>query len=234
MPSIHYQKIVDLSHSLHSKIPLWPGDPSLELETIANLEPEGYYLRRFSMGEHSGTHLNSPRSFYPNGLGLENYAPESFVLPAIVINICEKVAENNDYFLTLQDIENWEKQFGQVPSHCLVILYTGWQERWKHPPDFFNFDSQGKMHFPGFGLDAVQFLIEKRKIAGIGIDTHGVDPGLDESFAINQLILSRPRIVLENLTNLDQLPSVGSTVIIGTLKLEKGSGSPVSVLAFIP
>lgn len=234
MPSIHYQKVIDLSHSLHPDIPLWPGDPNLELETIANLEPEGYYLRRFSMGEHSGTHINSPRSFYPNGLGLENYAPESFVLPAIVINICEKVAQNHDYFLTLQDMETWEKQFGQIPPHSLVILYTGWQERWNCPPDFFNFDSQGRMHFPGFGLEAVQFLIEKRKIAGIGIDTHGVDPGLDESFAVNQLILSQPRIVLENLTNLDQLPSVGSTVIIGTLKLEKGAGSPVSVLAFIP
>jgi kynurenine formamidase len=39
--------------------------------------------------------------------------------------------------------------------------------------------------------------------------------------------------VLENLTNLDQLPATKITLIIGILKLTGGSGSPVSVLALI-
>jgi kynurenine formamidase len=39
--------------------------------------------------------------------------------------------------------------------------------------------------------------------------------------------------VLENLTNLEQLPITGITLIIGILKLTGGSGSPVSVLSLI-
>ena len=89
------------------------------------------------------------------------------------------------------------------------------------------------MHFPGFGSEATQFLIEQRNIKGVGIDTHGVDPGFDHSFNTNKMILKNNGFVLENLTNLDQLPATGITLIIGILKLTGGSGSPVSVLALI-
>jgi len=48
------------------------------------------------------------------------------------------------------------------------------------------------------------------------------------------MMLQQPRLVLENLTNLDQLPPTGATVVIGLIRLQGGSGSPVSVMAFIP
>ena len=89
------------------------------------------------------------------------------------------------------------------------------------------------MHFPGFGVDAAKLLIEKRNIAGIGIDTHGVDGGKDTSFSVNRLILNKPRIVLENLTNLEQLPHTGITVVLGILRLQGGSGSPGGVIALV-
>ena len=92
-------------------------------------------------------------------------------------------------------------------------------------------NATGGQRFPGFGLDAVRFLLEERGIAGIGIDTHGVDGGQDDTFAVNHLMLEQPRIVLENLTNLDQLPPAGVILVIGILRLKGGSGSPASVLA---
>jgi kynurenine formamidase len=47
-------------------------------------------------------------------------------------------------------------------------------------------------------------------------------------------VLEKQRIVLENLTNLDQLPPIGTTLAIGILRLKNGSGTPVSLLAFVP
>ena len=38
---------------------------------------------------------------------------------------------------------------------------------------------------------------------------------------------------LENIANLDQLPSTGATVIIGVTKLGDGSGAPVRLLGLI-
>jgi len=114
-----------------------------------------------------------------------------------------------------------------------VLLFTGWQSNWSDKAAFLNQDASGGLHFPGFGSEATQFLLLKRQIAGLGIDTHGVDSGQDTTFATNRLILEQPRIVLENLTNLDQLPAIGTTLVIGVLRLLGGSGSPVAVLALL-
>jgi kynurenine formamidase len=175
--------------------------------------------------------INAPNSFYANGASIDQYPASSLVLPAVVINICEQAAVNSDYVLTISDIQGWETEFGQIPPDRLVILYTGWQEKWLNHQAFFNEDKDGKMHFPGFGYDATEFLITQRKIAGVGIDTHGVDSGQDTNFTINRLVLERSLIVLENLTNLDQLPPQGTTLIIGILRLRGGSGSPAAIMA---
>ncbi|MGE5660251.1 MAG: cyclase family protein [Actinomycetota bacterium] len=232
--SITYSEIVDLSHVIESNIPIWPGDPPVEFEEIAEIKTDGYYLRKFSMGEHSGTHFNAPNSFDSTLTSIDCYSPQSLVVPAVVLDLRDRVAVNADYALRIADIEAWENQYGMIPPGCLVILFTGWQANWENSQAFFNADDLGQLHFPGCGAAAIQFLLEERQIAGLGIDTHGVEPGIDSSFCVNKLVLSKSGIILENLANLDRLPATGATLVIGILRLKGGSGSPVSVLAFIP
>ncbi|MBD2129286.1 cyclase family protein [Microcoleus sp. ZQ-A2] len=232
--TITIRQIVHLSHIIDPTIPLWPGDPSVEFETVAELDQQGYNLRRFSLGEHSGTHMNAPNSFYPQGMSIEQYPAESLIAPAVVIDIRQQAATNPDYVLTISDVLTWEQQYGQIPPKSVVLLFTGWQSKWSDKAAFFNEDASGGMHFPGFGSEATQFLVSQRQIAGVGIDTHGVDSGQDTTLATNYLVLEQPRIVLENLTNLDQLPAIGTILVIGILRLLGGTGSPVAVLALLP
>ncbi|MEI1373313.1 cyclase family protein [Nostoc sp. UHCC 0926] len=232
--SITYTRVIHLSHVIDIDIPQWSGDPTVEFETVAELNNDGYYLRRFSLGEHSATHINAPNSFHSSAVGIDQYPAQSLVVPAVVIDIRQATAVNSDYALTIADVVAWEEQYGEISAGCVVILNTGWQNKWSDKSAFLNHDAQGIAHFPGFGSDATQFLLNERQIAGVGIDTHGVDPGQDNSFAINRLVLEQPRIVLENLTNLDQLPPKGTTLAIGILRLRGGSGSPVGVLALVP
>jgi len=232
--SITYTRVIHLSHVIDLDIPQWPGDPPVEFETVAESNNDGYYLRRFSLGEHSATHMNAPNTFYSHSIGIDQYPARSLVVSAVVIDIREAVKVNFNYALTIADVLAWEAQHGEIPADCVVILNTGWQKKWFNKNAFFNQDAEGISHFPGFGSDATQFLLEQRQIAGVGIDTHGVDPGQDTSFATNRLVLEQPRIVLENLTNLDQLPPLGTTLVIAPLRLRGGSGSPVGVLAFVP
>lgn len=233
LKTIAYRDIIDLTHAIHQNIPIWPGDPQTEFETVSEIEKNGYFLRKFSMGEHSGTHINAPNSFAPAGASVDSYAPQSLVSPAIAIDIRQQSLANPDYTLTIDDILNWERQHKFIQPENLVLLYTGWQSKWHDERAFFNPDENGVCHFPGFGQAATRFLLEERSIAGIGIDTHGVDPGQDESFAVNKMVLQQQRIVLENLANLDFLPAADFTLAIGILRLLGGSGSPVSVLAFV-
>lgn len=231
--TITIRRVVHLSHVIEPKIPQWPGDPPVEFETVAKLEQDGYYLRRFSLGEHSATHINAPNSFYPQGMSIDQYPAESLIAQALVIDVRGKAAVNPNYALTLADVLAWEQQHGQIPPGSVVLLFTGWQSKWSDKAAFFNQDVSGELHFPGFGREATEFLLAQRQIAGVGIDTHGVDSGQDTTFATNRLVLEQPRIVLENLTNLDQLPPVGATLVIGVLRLLGGSGSPSAVLALL-
>ncbi|MBD2099882.1 cyclase family protein [Leptolyngbya sp. FACHB-261] len=230
---IRYQRIIELSHQIHPQIPQWPGDPPVVFEPVAELAKEGYYLRRFSIGEHSATHMNAPNSFYREGTGIDAYSAESLVVPAIVIDIRNKTTTDSDYTLTQADVLAWEEQYGRLAPGSVVLLHTGWQTKWADPHAFFNQDAEGGSHFPGFSGDTTRFLLA-RGIAGVGIDTHGVDSGQDEAFSTNKQVLAQSGIVLENLTQLDQLPAKGTTLVIGILRLQDGSGSPVSVLAFVP
>ena len=232
--TITYRRVVGLSHVIDEDIPLWPGDPPVEFEAVAGLERDGYYLRRFSMGEHTGTHMNAPNSFHKGGPGIDAYPAEALVAPAIVINILDKARSNPDYALTKEDVLAWERKHGRVPAGSVALLYTGWQERWSNPAAYLNRDALGVMHFPGFGSDATGFLLEERGIAGVGTDAPGVDPGRDENFSTNTRVLEHPRIVLECLANLDQLSPTGATLVIGILALKGGSGSPAAVTALVP
>ncbi|MCS6845049.1 MAG: cyclase family protein [Caldilineales bacterium] len=232
--TITYSRVVDLSHVIHPEIPLWPGDPPVEFETVAELERDGFYLRRFSIGEHSATHINASNSFVAGGRGIDAYPPEGLVVPAVVIDIRPQAAANPDYALTVDDVLAWERDHGRVPAGSVVILFTGWQEKWNDPKAFFGLDEAGGLHFPGFSAEATRFLFDQRQAAGMGIDTHGVDPGQDPTFATNTMIAERNAIALECLTNLDQLPPTGTTLVLGILRLKDGSGTPLSVMAFVP
>ncbi|WP_242522219.1 cyclase family protein [Pseudomonas orientalis] len=230
---LQFQRVISLSHPINPRIPLWPGDPPVAFEDVASLERDGYYLRRFSMGEHSATHMNAPNSFYADGMGIEGYSAEALVRPAVVIDVRGKAAADPDYQVSPQDIHAWEHQHGPIDAGSVVLVYTGWQHLWNDPTAFFGHDAQGS-HFPGIGEAAIGFLLEHRRIAGVGIDTHGVDYGQSSAFAINHAVLAENGIVLECLTQLDRLPATGATLVIGILALEGGSGSPASVMAFIP
>ncbi|TLG88962.1 cyclase family protein [Pseudomonas edaphica] len=228
-----HSKIVSLSHPITARMPLWPGDPPVVFEDVASLEKDGYFLRRFSLGEHSATHMNAPNSFYANGIGIDGYQPQDLVRPAVVIDVRAQTQGNRDYQIGLHDLQAWEHQHGRIEPGSVVLMYTGWQHLWNDPIGFFGEDAQG-LHFPGIGEPAIRWLLEHRQIAGVGIDTHGVDPGQSTAFATNHAVLAGNGIVLECLTHLERLPAKGTTLVIGVLGLEGGSGSPVSVMAFIP
>ncbi len=231
--TIRYTRVVELSHTIHAGIPQWPDDPPVEFQEVARLDRDGYYVRRFSMGEHSATHMNAPIAFHPSGLAIDAYPPESLIAPAVVIDVKERCDADADYELSAAEILAWEESNGRVPNDTVVLLYTGWQEMWQDPQAYLRADRNEEPHFPGFGIEAADLLIDGRGVAGFGTDTPGLEPGFDLGFNVNKLVLEQPRIALENLTHLEQLPPTGVNLVIGILRLQGGSGSPVSVMAFI-
>lgn len=126
--SITYTRVIHLSHVIDIDIPQCFRDPTVEFETVAELNNDGYYLRRFALGEHSATHINAPNSFHSYSMGIDQYPAQSLVVPAVVIDIRQATAVNSDYALTVADVLAWEEEYGEIPQGCVVILNTGWQK----------------------------------------------------------------------------------------------------------
>ena len=229
--SITYSNVISLSHEICPGMPKWPNDPDVIEEIFSDIDSDGYYLKIWTLGEHAATHMNAPRAFYDGGLAIGDYSATSLVNNAVVIDVKAKVETDVDYLLSVEDLESWEETFGLIPESSIVLLQTGWSKRWEKPLEYNNVQEDGSMHFPGFGESAARFMLEERKISGIGIDTHGVDGGASVTYSVNKVMLKRPHIVLENLTNLDLLPVIGATLFIGPVKFREASGSPVEAIA---
>lgn len=226
--------VVFLSHVLAADAPVFPGDPPVELRTAATIERDGYYLQRLTTGEQAGTHWAAPAHFSPGEAAADELDPEDFFFPAAVLDVRKAASADPDYALTVSDIGRWESAFGQIPEHAAVIMWTGFDARWPDPVTYLNADGAGCPHYPGFGAAAARWLIERRGARALGIDTMGIDPGADQAFGANRLLLRGHRIHLENLAGLGRMPPAGGWIIVGGARFRHGSGSPATVFGLIP
>jgi kynurenine formamidase len=234
MRRIDYSRVVYLSHVIDVDIPLWPGDPPVQLDWVADWEADGYGLRRMCMGEHTGTHCNAPSSFDPRRASIDRLPARDLVAPAVVVDVRRQAAGDPDYALTMDALRTWESLHGRVPRGAIVLLCTGWDQYWSRPQAYLGAGPDGTLHFPGFGPAAAHHLLEERGAAGLGTDTHGLEPGIDAGLKVNRLCAENGTIALENLSQLTELPATGATLIVGVVKLRHGTGAPAAVLALVP
>ncbi len=94
-------------------------------------------------------------------------------------------------------------------------------------------------HTPGPSPAAVKFLVEERGVLGFGTETIGTDAGqahhLTPPYPAHTFLHGAGRYGLQCLCNLDQLPPTGALLIVAApLKIERGSGSPLRVIAVVP
>jgi kynurenine formamidase len=211
----------------------WPGDTdSFEAKVNATVEKNGYFTRSVRMLEHFGTHLDAPIHFPPGKVTVDQIPTKKLFGPAVVLDVRAEAAKDDDYLLTPARVEEWEKKYGRIPAGAIVLLRTGWASRWPDVQRYRNQDGQGKMHFPGFSVEAVKLMID-RKISGLGCDTMSADYGASTDFAVHHLSLGAGLYHLENLADLSEVPDSGAFLIVAPIKLEGGSGGPVRVFAVL-
>jgi kynurenine formamidase len=227
-------RVFDLSYAINEKLVPWPGDEKwFEAKVNATVEKNGYFTRSFWMLEHYGTHLDAPAHFPPGKATVDQIPVKQFFGPAVVLDARAESAKDADYQLPAARIEEWEKRHGRIREGSIVLLRTGWSSRWPDAQKYRNQDAQGKMHFPGFSMEAAKLLIE-RKASGLGCDTMSIDYGASGDFPVHHLALGAGLYHLENLADLSELPEAGAFLVVAPIKLEGGSGGAVRVFALLP
>jgi kynurenine formamidase len=227
-------RVIDLSYAINDKLVPWPGDAKwFEAKVNATVEKDGYFTRSFWMLEHYGTHLDAPVHFPPGKMTVDEIPPRKLFGPAVVLDVRAESAKDADYRVTPARVEEWEKRNRRIPEGAIVLLRTGWASRWPDVQRYRNQDAQGRMHFPGYSVEAAKLLLG-RKVSGLGCDTLSIDYGLSEDFAVHRAVLGAGLYQLENLADLSEVPEAGAFLVVAPIKLEGGSGGAVRVFALLP
>ena len=48
-----------------------------------------------------------------------------------------KCASNRDYTVSVQDLTDWENEYGAVPSGAVILVETGWSEKYSDMADYY-------------------------------------------------------------------------------------------------
>ena len=241
-------EVLDLTADLGPDTPLlplpsqWPNTPPFQLHEISRYDERGpaWYWNWFSTGEHTGTHFDAP-IHWVSGRNLPNNSVDRlparfFIGPACVFDIVEESKSNPDFLVDMSFIERWEDRNGKIHAHSWILLRTGWSKR-KSVAEYLNIGADGP-HTPGWTKEASLFLAEQRDVLGVGVETVGTDAGqaahFDPPFCNHFVMHGHGKFGLASLCNLDSLPLTGAVVIAAPLKIVRGSGSPVRVIALKP
>lgn len=236
-------RIIDLSHAYSEETVYWVTAKEFRLDTVfAGQTDKGYYYSAFDFetAEHGGTHIDAPIHFAANAQTVDEIPLRKLMGPAIKIDVSSKAMNDPDYLISIDDLTGWEKeQQMQIPDGSIVLLHTGYSGFYPDREKYMGTAERGeeavkKLHFPGLSPEAAQWLVDKRNIHAIGLDTPSIDYGQSRDFRSHVILLSQNIPAFENLTNLDQLPVKGFEVIALPMKIKGGSGAPLRIIALLP
>ena len=235
-------RIVDLTHPLNGRTIFWPTAERFQLEKVADgptAQGFHYAANNFRSAEHGGTHLDAPVHFAKGGWTTDQVPLDRLIGRAVVVDVTAVCATDPDYQVRVRDFEASEKTHGVIEAGAIVLIRTGYSERWPDAQAYLGTAERGasavqKLHFPGLEPAAAKWLVEQRRVKAVGIDTASIDRGQSSLFESHRTLSAQNVPILENLDELGQLPARGATVIALPAKIEGGSGGPVRAIALVP
>jgi kynurenine formamidase len=231
--SVTFTKVVDLTHTMSPEFPTFFGVPGIEMQKQFDFAKDGFNLNWWRIVEHAGTHMDAPIHFSKDGATIDKIPADQLVLPLAVIDITAKAAGNADAQVGVEDITAWEAKNGKLPDGCCVAMNSGWGKFVTDPAKFTGKDAAGVFHFPGFSPEATMFMMKERSVLGMAVDTLSLDHGPSKDFKTHYAWLPSGRFGLENVANLDAVPAVGATLVIGQPKVKDATGGPSRLIALV-
>lgn len=232
-PARRFTAVVDLTHTMSADFPTFLGIPGIEMEKKFEIKKDGFNLNWWRINEHAGTHMDAPIHFSEDGASAEQIPADTLVVPLAKVDVAAKAARDPDYLLTRDDLIAWERKHRRLPENCCVAMHSGWAQHAGDVGRYMGKDSAGVLHFPGFSPEAADWLLKNRRVAGLAVDTLSLDHGPSKDFKVHYSWLPAGRWGLENVANLDKVPAVGATLIVGLAKVKGATGGPTRVLALV-
>lgn len=177
-------KIIDLSHTIHADLSVFPGDSPISLNQVKDYQSDGYNNFQLFTGMHVGTHVDGPMHLTNSNTFIAGLPLESFTGKGIVIDVSGNGAIGLNH-----------EKLSRIESGDIVLFYSGFDK-------FFG-EERYYLNYPVFDEQLIHYLVG-RKVKMIGIDW--ASPDLDP-YPMHKILLGNNIPILENLTNLDLLLS---------------------------
>lgn len=238
-PTFDESRLVDLSYAFDEQSVYWPTANRFTRTEVAHGYTESgrwYASNDFSASEHGGTHMDAPIHFAEGRHTTDQVPLEQLTGPARVIDVRDEVSADRDYLLTAGDIQTYEAEYGAIEPGDVVLMWTGFGERYPDAKTYLGSDVRGvaqDLHFPGIGADAARLLVE-REIDMVGLDTASLDHGPSTDFIAHQILNEANIPGLENVANMELLPPAGAIIIALPMKIREGTGGPCRIVALLP
>jgi arylformamidase len=208
--------LVDLSMPLSAKTVPVPGHPAPTFEPLSLLERDGVRNTTMTISLHTGTHVDAPFHFIPDGLTIDRVPVDRFrrrglrldltsAEPARPIGLSQLLAAGFD---------------DEATRDSILLLATGWTDRAYESEDLY-----GRNPFLAF--DAAEAVAAARPSA-LGLD-FAVDEG--KPWPNHTVLLGAGVLLIENLMGLPALPAEGFTVTAFPLRVVGENGAPARVVA---
>lgn len=206
-------RIYDISLSISPDMPVWPGDPPVELELIESMNDGAHAnVSRLTAGVHTGTHVDAPHHFLNDGRTVEGLPLDVLTGPCYVAQLPDDMDSISAEVLDGIPLAEGTTRllFGTRNSHL-------WAKGIK---DF-------QKDFVAVTEDGAEWLVE-HGIRLVGVDYLSVAP-YGESVPTHTVLLKAGVVILEGL-NLSQVLRGFYDLYCLPLKLEGSDGAPARAI----
>jgi arylformamidase len=210
-------RIVDLTHPISPRMPVYPGTEPPVLYQPNSVERDGFAETVIRMWSHTGTHVDAPAHMVAGAPTLDQMGVDRFVGRACVIDV--RGAAGGE--IAVSDID---RQVERLAGCEFVLLHTGWSSCWG--------EDRYYSGYPVLSAAATRWLIG-RGLKGIGVDAISIDPVGATRFVNHLECFGAGLILVENLAGLGAL--VGRRFVLSCLPLAfpDADGSPVRAVALL-
>lgn len=202
----------DITLTVSSELPTWPGDPRVEIERVSKIEDgSNANVSRIDMGVHTGTHVDAPYHFLEDGITVEKLDLNLLSGRAYVLHLPEVDV------ITAPVLEA-----AQIPPRTRRVLFkTRNSEYWASGnPDF-------QTDFVGLSADGAEYLV-RRGVKLVGMDYLSVAP-YKQSRPTHEVLLSAGVVIVEGL-DLSEVSQGRYTIYCLPLKIADSDGAPARAI----
>ncbi|MBS1676203.1 MAG: cyclase family protein [Actinobacteria bacterium] len=210
-------RFIDLTMPFSSETIPVPGHPAPTFEPLHTIERDGVRNTVVCMSLHTGTHIDAPSHFIPDGRTIDQIELDRFRRPAVRLDLTGSMAPGEP--IDLEQLRRAGFDPGAA-ADSILLLATGWTDRAWREPALYETN-------PFLASDAAE------AVAACRPSVLGLDFAVDDTrpWPNHTVLLGEEVLLLENLVGLPRLPADGFEVTAFPLHLVGENGGPARVVA---